>query len=595
MVLAAAPRLPHQDPSMLPCLTGRTCWLAAMIATSTLGSSPVAQTTTAPQPGEALTLNVQSRLVLEDILVFDRAGHPVFDLPRSAFHLTDNDHPQTIRSFEQGSVAPSSAPPASPLPPGTFRNISDATDHTATEVLLIDADSMSLPDQMYLLQELQRSLDALPPGLAVAVFRVSNTRVVQIRSFDTDRADLHRALRECLPVITRRVDNPFSSAIDQLLTVSAYLQQTPGRKNILWFAGAFPLVSISDAEVGGRFTPDVEERLHIIHQLQEGLAEARVSIYPIDVRGVISIGPGSVAGQGIVTGGAPGGPGANTIVNGTLSSPSILGSPASGVMQERSEMRSLAEATGGRAYTLNHLAPEIAEAFTLGLRAYALSYTPVPYQNDDSWHRVRVTVDTPPTVPGPLSLSYRPGYLATWSGVAGGRTGIRLDPNSAKVPTGGAAAATAASPLAFEVHIEPGAPDPTHKHTLPLNLRFAVPVAELDFHHSDSGWRNQLVIASYVYNAQGRIKGGRMQQLKSTVSDAQWTAAQGKRLPVTQSLDVPANADYLMLELRDSGNMRAGSLMLPMRIVRSLVPASPAAGETPAGSPATTAPPPPAH
>ena len=559
---------------MLSHLFRRHRLLCVTLAAATLRSLPApAQATPVQGQDPALTLNVQSRLVLEDILVFDRTGHPVFHLPRSAFHLTDNDHPQTIRSFEEGAVTPVPTPAITPLPPGTFRNISNATDHTASDVLLIDADSMSLPDQTYLLQELQKSIDALPPGLAVAVFRVSNTRIVQIRSLDTDRADLHRALRECLPVITRPVDDQFDSAVDQLLTVSSYLQQTPGRKNILWFAGAFPLVSISDAEAGSRVTPNVQARLHIIHQLQEGLAEARVSVYPIDVRGVISIGPDSSAGQAAArqaaTRGIAGSPNP-AAASGITPAPSVLGSPASGVVQERSEMRSLADATGGRAYTLNHLAPEISEAFTLGLRAYALSYTPSPYQNDDSWHRVRLLVNAPPTVPGPLSLSYRPGYLATWTGLAGGRVGIRLDPGNAKVLTGGAASVTAAAPLPFEVQIEPGTPDPTRKHTLPLTLRFTIPAEELDFHHTDTGWHDQLVIASYVYNAEGRIRGGRMQQVSTTLNEAQWTAVQGKRLPATQTIDVPSNADYLMLELRDAGNHRAGSLMLSMRAVRSL-------------------------
>ncbi len=572
----------------MPSLAGRTCCLCLLLAV-VFNSSP-AQTTAAPAPGQTLTLDVQSRLVVEDVLVFDRNGHPVFDLPASAFHLSDNDHPQVIRSFEQGAATPASTPVASSLPPGSFRNTGSATDHTASDVLLIDADSMAVPDQMYLLQELQKSLDALPPGLAVAIFRVSNTRVVQIRSLETDRADLHRALRECLPVLTRPVDDPFSSAIDQLLTVSAYLQQTPGRKNILWFAGAFPLVSISDAEAGSRVSPNVQARLHIIHQLQEGLAEARVSVYPVDVRGVIPSGPTSLVNQGSASRNLVGNP--STLSTSGLTSQSLLGLPATGAFQERSEMRSLAEATGGRAYTLNHLAPEISEAFTLGLRAYALAYTPSPYRNDDSWHRVRLSVDTPPTVAGPLSLSYRPGYLATWSGVAGGRVGIRLDPGNARVATGGAASAEALSPLVFEVHVEPGTPDPAHHHTIPLSLSFAVPAEQLDFHHTSAGWQDQLVVASYVYNAEGRIKGGSMQRLTTLVADEQWPAAQGKRLPVVQTLSVPTNADYLMLELRDAGNHRAGNLMLSMRAVRSLAPSS--TSPAPAGATATPALPPPA-
>ncbi len=551
-------------------------------------------TTTPP----TLTLDVSSRLVLEDILVFDRAGHPVFDLPQAAFHVTDNGQPETIRSFEETS--PSTAgpvAPANPLPVGTFRNTSNGDDHTASQVLLIDADSMGIEDQMYLLQQLQKSIATLPPGLQTAVFLVHSGRVVQIRGFGTDRADLRRALHECLPTLGAVAYDQFDSAVNQLLTVSAYLEQTPGRKNILWLAGAFPLVSLSAAEANGPgVRPDYVARERLIHQLQEALAEARVSVYPVDVRGVIPFSIPNPAGQAstpIPTQGAAAGP-SPALTSGITSTPTVFGPAADGVFAQRSAMRELADATGGRAYTLNFLDREITEAFQLGLRAYTLSFSPSGYTNDESWHRVRISVEPQPGgAPGPYTLSYRPGYLATWTGVAGGRVGMRLTAEGGKVPTGGAHTLSAAAPLPFEVHIEPGTP--ARKGNLPVTLRFTIPVDQLDFKRQGEAWHNQIVIASYVYNAEGRIKGGHMQQFTTTLSDAKWAGARGKHLPLTQTLDVPRNADYLMLEMRDSGNHRAGSLMLSLRAVRSL-PGPAAAGPTPSPSlgPQPTKPPQPA-
>lgn len=82
-----------------------------------LPSSPLL----AQAAGQPLTLTVQSRIVLEDVLVFDRSGKPVFGLPASAFHVTDNGHPQMIRSFDDGATTPDGpAVPSTPLPREPF-------------------------------------------------------------------------------------------------------------------------------------------------------------------------------------------------------------------------------------------------------------------------------------------------------------------------------------------------------------------------------------------------------------------------------------------------------------------------------------------
>ena len=510
-----------------------------------------------------LTLSVQSRLISEDILVTDAQGKPVHGLPQSAFHVFDEDRPEVIRSFEEGTpdadgTVKSSRPP---LPNGVFSNINTADAHTVSEVLLIDSDDLVVEDQMFLLDQLRRAVTTLPPGLQVSVFCVVNGRPVQLRGFSTDRDDLRRSFHECLPVLTHAIDSPFQSGVEQLLTVAAYLQQTPGRKNILWFTGSFPLSLVSSEEQQpGGINPDYAVRQRYLHLVQEALAEARVSVYPVDVRGVIT--------HGIAPPSAPAA--AQTQTRDPSSTmkrtPTVAGPDAEGPAEQRQQMRELASITGGKAYMLNNLSEEVSEAFDLGVRAYTLTYAPSVYTTDESWHRVRITVD------GGYHLSYRQGYLATWSGVPGGREGFRLE-DGKKISTRLDPNRFSADPIHFTVKVAPqteaGIPNAA-KGKIRVALDFRIATDQVDFVHKDDRWIGELLIYAYAYDSSGKIKGGKLHELDTSLNDEQWQRAQHQQLPLQQVLDLPKDADYLLMAVRDKRSQRLGTFFLPMRVVRTL-------------------------
>lgn len=465
-----------------------------------------------------LTLRVQSRLVVEDLLVTDAHGNPVHGLPQSAFHVTDQGEPQTIKSLEEGAPDGGSArtAPVEALPAGVFTNADRGDAHTASEVLLIDADDMATLDQMYLLDQLRRAIAQLPPGLQVAVFRVSHGRTVLIRGMSTDRADLRRAIEECLPAMGLGADSKFQSAIEQLVTVAAYLERTPGRKNLLWFAGEFPLVSVAEQDVAmDTPPPDVASRTHVIHQIQESLAEARISVYPVDVRGVITVdipppSPDPTTGAGSVGANVQGRNPSAALAPRTQ----VLQPSGDGPAEQRDAMRELAQATGGKAYMLNNIAAEVEQAFDLGTRAYTLTYTPKEYAVDESWHKVRITVD------GNYQLSYRPGYLASWTANPEQRQGFRLV-DRAKVPAG----ADERKPVLFDVKVAPLA-EAGPKGTARVAVEYLIPADQLLFAHGIQGWRNQVLVTTYAYDAAGKIRDGKQQELDTTLTEEQWPKAQ---------------------------------------------------------------------
>lgn len=338
------------------CLLGMWCVTA-------VGSAAQSRAQDDPAP----FFRSQTRLVLEDVLVSDKNGNPVHGLPASAFHVLDNGNPQQIRDFSEGSPPPTGRIPDSSLPVGTFSNRTTEGAAPTVAVLLLDADNTSLLEQMYLLKQLQAAVGLMPSDLPVSVFSVANGRATPLLIASTDRAALLRVLKDALPLQTVPVDSKFNKAVDQLFTIASYLQQTPGRKNLLWFASAFPLVSVAPGEQqAGGLLVSYTTREHQIHLIQEALAEARIAVYPVDPRGVLGTLPGDTAGSPTPSAAAQRDVrGANA-----ASTKREVGPPAgANDTDERSQMRKMAEATGGRAYFLNNLTEEIDQAFDLGRSA----------------------------------------------------------------------------------------------------------------------------------------------------------------------------------------------------------------------------------
>ncbi|WP_419804992.1 VWA domain-containing protein [Terriglobus sp.] len=476
---------------------------------------------------DAPTLRVQSRLVIEDVLVMDAHGNPVHGLQASSFHILDNGRPQQVRNFQEGSPQVPSSVAVESLPAGTFRSDTGYGAAATTEVLLIDTDDMELADQMFLGQELKKSVAGMPADLPVALFAVRSGRIIPVLTATTDRAALSRAIAETLPVQNHAIDSRFQSALNQLMTVAAFLQQTQGRKNVMWFAGQFPLVPVPPAdgsEAGPQ--PDISVREHEIHQVQEALAEARVSVFPVDVRGVL---PATFA---------------FTV--------------AANVSDARSQMHALAAATGGRAYMLNNLSDEIGEAIDVGRSAYSLSYSPAAYRMDQSFHQVTVQVD------GGYTVSYRMGYLATYTGAAG-------EPPRSRLLRGGVKTADAASnvPLVFQVRLL-AHDDPQH-----ITVDFSMALAELKQEHAQGVWSSKLLVATYAYDASGKVRSGKVQQLDTALSDVQFQQAsdKGQRVATRQELTLPKGAKYLLVVARDRDSQRTGNVLLQTRLLASLPPA----------------------
>jgi hypothetical protein len=164
--------------------------------------------------------------------------------------------------------------------------------------------------------------------------------------------------------------------------LARYLANFPGRKNVLWLSGSFPISFFPTSDKKGakltRFEND-------IRQTAELLTADQVAVYPILATG-LTVYPER--------------------------DPSNIGSPiAEGgatLVANQVAMETLARDTGGQAfYNSNSLDEAMGRAVDEGSHYYTLAYSPSNSKRDGKYRRVELK-----TTAGSYKLAYRHGYYA---------------------------------------------------------------------------------------------------------------------------------------------------------------------------------------
>ena len=93
-----------------------------------------------PAQPETMVLYTGTKLVIVDVTVHDKNGHPIHGLKREDFTLTESKRPQAVSSFEEYSsqTPPAAGPELPPMPPGTFTDYTPVPPNGALNILLLD-------------------------------------------------------------------------------------------------------------------------------------------------------------------------------------------------------------------------------------------------------------------------------------------------------------------------------------------------------------------------------------------------------------------------------------------------------------------------
>lgn len=390
----------------------------------------------------APTLRTGTQLVVVDVSVTDPSGAPVHGLKASDLDLTEDKSAQEIRHFEEHRPDRSLPGPAMPpLPPGIFTNYTPVPPDSTLNVILIDTLNTPMKDQAYVRAQLAQYVKNARPGSNVAIFGMSS-RLYLLQGFTSNPDILKNAIEHKLTArASALLDDPVGTNADQqtmsdtasdagapALVVSSlqqfeaeqesfqtqlrmrytldafnalarYLAGYPGRKNLIWFSGSFPLSLSPNPDITDPFAvmADVEEEFRETTNL---LARGQVTVYPVDGRGLMTAPMFDAANSGAKY----------------ARSPTALGKDLQKFSQsqfdEHATMDQMADATGGKAYyNTNGLAEAVASAMNLGSNYYTLTYSPSNHDWNGSFRNIKVTLADAARAQG-YKLTYRRGYYA---------------------------------------------------------------------------------------------------------------------------------------------------------------------------------------
>jgi VWFA-related protein len=580
------------------------------------------------------TLKLNVRTVLVDVVVTDKDNRAVPGLRKEDFEVLEDGKPQAISFFEPNFAAETAASNAAlgpRLPRNTFSNIPPVPPNNSVNVLLMDGLNTQLADQANVHKQMVKYLANIPPGIRIGVFLLSE-RLRIIQGFTQDSGLLRSSIAKfaanpntsallATASSTAALDAPVNielmqaaesgdpdtaamaaglqqfqdqqgffetnertiMTLDSLQQIARYLAGVPGRKNLIWFVGAIPqclAAMTSESELVAAGCPYEEKYA----KTMDMLADARVSVYPIDATGVptdslyTADGPPASADLGVAGTGA--------------TAPNMGATPATALFQELSstqsaslqsdyqqralahmQMDQLAKLTGGSAvYENNGLKDALAKAVDNGSHYYTLAYTPTNHTEVGKERKIVIR-----STSGNYKLSYRRGYFED---SPKDKKLVDLKPEGDPLRPLMDRGMPNFTELRYRMRVAPASPQPSadaahagdNAELKPPATRYTVnfwlaPDGLTLIPGPDGVRRGTIEVALVAYNHDGKPLNWQARSIGLAIRPDQEALVQTSGIPFHFDLDAPPGDVYLRTGICDPSSSKAGTLEIPLRAV----------------------------
>jgi VWFA-related protein len=567
-----------------------------------------AQTSVQSSPGAMPGFQTKVSEVLVDAVVTDRKGEPVAGLQKKDFEILEDGKPQKITAFEEHRVVVrTKLPTLPPMPPDVYTNFPPPLATDSVNVLLLDSLNTQVVDQSYVRAQLIRYLHGVQPGTRLAVF-VLTSRLRMIQSVTTDSAVLLAALndkssggtpQQSTMLLTReeletdagetaglmenlvgqtdaalaamvprgvgymmefKLNQRIEITLQALQQLARYLNGIPGRKNLIWFSGSFPISVFPDSNAADPFER-VRQYGAAAQRTATLLTAAQVAIYPIAAEGLVSGAAYETSAAKI---------GSTRLSSGSPTFPDDTGQNA-----DHLSMELLAEDTGGKAfYDTNGVEEALARAIKYGSHYYRLAYTPANQKRDGRYRRIQLRLSG-----GDYKVAYRRGYYAD-----NAKDAHKEQPGDPLLPFMQRGLPDF-SQILYKLRVAPTNPQPSHEaphagDNPDLNgpctrygVDFAVAVGDLAFETTTNGLRTANVEEKLiVYDREGKPLNAVTRRDELVLNPQSYAAAQAAGLQLHFEIDVPDDAlgkndVYLQTGIYDLRAGNAGTLEVPLHRV----------------------------
>jgi VWFA-related protein len=542
-------------------------------------------------PPVSTTLRVESRIVIVDVVVIDSKGQPVSGLSEKDFQVAEDGRLQIITSLEEHKGDHTTPVKLPQLPSNVFTNFPTAKLSDSVNVVLFDSLNTQSRDQSYVREQLIKYLQDVPPGTRLAIF-VLNSQLRMLRGFTTDFSGLSLALddkREGVqPQVTRYLPTPAqhfseltvleammrnrasSEAIeafkafmaDETASLNAdrvqitllafqqlarYLSGIPARKNVVWFAGSFPISFVPDNK------QNVSKHQEQIQHTSDMLTAGQIAIYPVSAEGLVG-NPSFDWGRGEPT----------------------PNEQFDHVSSTQIAMEKLAEETGGRAfYNTNGLREALADAINIGSRYYTVAYAPTNANFDAKFHRIQVNMPNARR----YKLAYRRGYYADRPLSEHSESETTTDPLMPLIGFG----MPNFDQILYKVAVAPANPQPargtaragSNTELKPpftrYSIDFAISTEDLKLPAALDGKHHGKLEAMIVaYDRDGKILNILRRDIDLTLDPEMFKTAQTAGLQVHGEIDAPDGDVYLRTGIFDLQSEKCGTLGISLSVLSTV-------------------------
>lgn len=566
-------------------------------------ATPTSQNISSPQAkteaSDTITFRTTVRRVIVDVVVRDSNNKPVHGLTASDFLILEDGHPQSLLAFDVHNFDTSSIslPANSPhLAVNNFVNIPIVPEHGPLYVILYDLVNMEDDDQIDARRQILKFIKTKPAGTRFAIY-IRTDGLYLVQGFTADKDQLYAALdpdspRPHVPRVFLMGRNygrrdPLSM-IYTFIHLSEFLDGIPGRKNLIWLSGAFPLSIVPRVGDPHDYRADIRNEI-------DRMTREQIAVYPINVRGVV------VNPEGAPTGARPHGGSQNTEAKqDSEQSKAISETNArdakdavseatlfSSLQLDYAAQRELARSTGGRAFFDNDVTGELAEVTEVDGNYYSLTYSPTNQRDDGVLRSIEVRLPH-----SKYDLSYRRAYYAlarhpeavpenapsTESSASPQSDASRSDALQSNMKHG----APMVHDLLFSAHIHAdGVPAKATPDQMAQLAKIPVyvatghkdkPLAPVDLQKyvidyrvtdlalkSQSGKPTAFEFAAAAFDIDGRMLNGVVNEAAGDIYAGSEASKTGL-VRVRQQIDVPAHSAWIRIGVRDKLTNRMGTL-----------------------------------
>jgi VWFA-related protein len=338
-----------------------------------------------------------------------------------------------------------------------------------------------------------------------------------------------------------------SMTLQAFQALARYLAPIPGRKNIMWVAGSFPIHFFPDTGARGRFTNPYPRE---VRQTAELLTADQVAVYPIGATGL--------TGEGYVQ--------SNRDLSENKTGKVVEADEADRSFNQIA-MEMLARDTGGHAfYNTNGLSEAMAQAVDEGSHFYSLAYVQSNSKMDGKFRKIDLKVTG-----GDYKLAYRRGYYAENTKFPMAEAGQKKP--DALMPLMGFAMPdfeqilykVKVAAMADSAEGTAGANE-ADRQAVRYGLDFAITPSDLHLEIGADGMRRgNIEFVAVTFDADGNPLKVERAKSRIVLEPQMYTEVVRIGLQMHREIEVAENAAYLRTGVMDLDSGKLGSLTVDMR------------------------------